>query len=306
MDRRWQAPLSFVKKWKLPLFAVVALVFTGTTVWRKPEPLMPLHTPPPVAPYDHSVAGVGVIEPCSETLNLGSDLPGIVRRVFVQTGQVIPQGAPLFELDRRDNQAELHVARITCLDAQAHFDLAKRIKDSPALSRDEWQQRQFNLDFARAKVKEAEAALARAEVTGERLMVRAPLAGHVLEINVHEGEYVASGPYAQGMEDTPGLTDPPVRMGDLTRLQVRVEVDEENSPRVSAQAPARGFLRGDAQRAIPLTFVGFEYFVSPKQNVSALGQRVDTRVLRIIYALPPDHKNIFVGQQMDVFIDAHA
>jgi hypothetical protein len=43
----------------------------------------------------------------------------------------------------------------------------------------------------------------------------------------------------------------------------------------------------------------------PKKSLTGEGkERVDTRVLRVIYALPPEAKGIYVGQQFDVFIEA--
>lgn len=47
----------------------------------------------------------------------------------------------------------------------------------------------------------------------------------------------------------------------------------------------------------------FEPYVRAKQNLAVAGQRVDTRVLQIIYALPEAASDRFVGQQMDVFVD---
>jgi hypothetical protein len=61
-------------------------------------------------------------------------------------------------------------------------------------------------------------------------------------------------------------------------------------------------LRGQPDRVFPLTFVRFEPYVRPKQNLATLGQRVDTRVMRVIYALPDTKERLLVGQQMDVYI----
>ena len=44
-------------------------------------------------------------------------------------------------------------------------------------------------------------------------------------------------------------------------------------------------------------------YVRPKQNLAVAGQRVDTRTLQIIYAINKHSNNLFVGQQMDVFVE---
>ncbi len=45
-------------------------------------------------------------------------------------------------------------------------------------------------------------------------------------------------------------------------------------------------------------------YVIPKKSVTGDNtERVDTRVLQVIYALDASNLPIYVGQQMDVFID---
>jgi hypothetical protein len=68
------------------------------------------------------------------------------------------------------------------------------------------------------------------------------------------------------------------------------------------KAPAYGFTRDDSKTKIPLTFVRFEPHVQPKKNLAIAGQRVDTRVLQVLYALPQEISTIFTGQQLDVFV----
>ena len=70
-------------------------------------------------------------------------------------------------------------------------------------------------------------------------------------------------------------------------------------------AAAVGSLRGDAGHQAKLSFMRFEPLVQPKRVLTGDGtERVDTRVLEVIYALPADSLRAFVGQQMDVFIEA--
>ena len=55
----------------------------------------------------------------------------------------------------------------------------------------------------------------------------------------------------------------------------------------------------------PLKFVRFEPLVVPKQSLTgASTERVDTRVLQAVYRIQKADFPLFVGQQMDVFIDA--
>jgi HlyD family secretion protein len=128
----------------------------------------------------------------------------------------------------------------------------------------------------------------------ERLVVRAPIAGQILRLNVRLGEFASAGP----------LADPLVAMGAVDPLHVRVQIDEEDAARISAGAPAEATLRGDAATRIPLTFIRFEPQAIPKTNLNGGGERIDTRVVEAIYAFNRGDLSAFVGQQMDVFVTA--
>lgn len=282
--------------WLLPLFAAFCLAVTLFSVGLKPpivqnKPLVD----PPHNMYEDAVAGIGVLEPASENITLGVELSGIVRSIPVVWGQVVKKGDILFSLDQRDIDATITVlekilatALINADMASAKFALVDKVSDKRAVSRDDYNDRMYNKALALANVEQAKANLEQARTTKERLTVFAPSDGTVLEIGVHIGEFASNG---QVM----------MRFGDMSVMHVRVEIDEELTKYITPQSIAYGLMRNDTDHKIPLTFVRNEYFVEPKQNLAVVGQRVDTRVLRIIYAMPESYKK-FVGQQMDVFI----
>jgi HlyD family secretion protein len=147
--------------------------------------------------------------------------------------------------------------------------------------------------IARATVARAEAEVRQAQVDIERLEVRAPVAGEVLQVNVRPGEYI----------NTPHSVAPIV-LGNLDTLHVRVDIDEHDIPRFVPGSPARASVRGNPQKSYPLAFVRVERYVVPKKSLTGdSSERVDTRVLQVIYAMQPGEKSIYVGQQLDVFID---
>jgi len=83
-------------------------------------------------------------------------------------------------------------------------------------------------------------------------------------------------------------------------------VDENDAWRVRAGAPAVAFLRGNREIKTSLKFVRFEPYVVPKKSLTGDSiERVDTRVLQVIYRIEHRDLPIFAGQQMDVFIEAH-
>jgi hypothetical protein len=76
-------------------------------------------------------------------------------------------------------------------------------------------------------------------------------------------------------------------------------------------APATAKIRGDAsQQEVPLHFVRLEPFAMPKVSLTGANtERVDTRVVQLIYAIDPknplvDERKILVGQLLDVFVDS--
>jgi multidrug resistance efflux pump len=148
--------------------------------------------------------------------------------------------------------------------------------------------------ISRAAIALAQTQAEQTETEIERAAVRAPIAGHILQVNVHLGEYVGAQP-GQAL----------IMMGDLSAYHVRVDIDEHDIPRFQTTAPARAYVRGHADREIRLSFVKLERYVAPKKSLTGDNtERVDTRVLQAIYKVEPGDPAVFVGQQLDVFIDA--
>ncbi len=296
--------LSQLKNWKLPLFALVGLIFALISVFsRSSDPVRKPLVTPPATIYQNTVAGIGVVEPKSEVINVGTDLSGIVRKVYVKVGDHVVQGAPLFTLDERDVDAQiktlkasLESSKIQLKDAVSQFSLVKNMEDSPAVSRDDFNRRKYAAEFASKRLEEAQFLLDQAQTTKERLTIKAPISGEILYLNVRPGELAVAS----------NLSDPLMSMGDMSALHVRVEIDEENASLIDSKSPAIGMNRSETKTEIPLEFVRFEPYVKPKKNLAAAGQRVDTRVLQIIYRIGHLKRSPFVGQQMDVFIQRQA
>jgi HlyD family secretion protein len=88
-------------------------------------------------------------------------------------------------------------------------------------------------------------------------------------------------------------------------LHLRVGVDEQDAWRVEPRAKAVAAVRGNPFQQTPLEFVRFEPYVARKRSLSgASTERVDTRVLQVIYRFKADGLPIHVGQQVDLFIEA--
>jgi multidrug efflux pump subunit AcrA (membrane-fusion protein) len=151
-----------------------------------------------------------------------------------------------------------------------------------------------DIEVARTELKQAEAQVARTQADLSRLQVTAPIAGRILQCKVRPGEYAPSGVLAQ----------PLILMGEVSQLHIRGDIDEKDAWRFAAGASATGSVRGNAALKYPLRYVRTEPYVIPKRNLTGDStERVDTRVLQVIYALPADAK-LYPGQQMDLSIVA--
>ena len=146
-----------------------------------------------------------------------------------------------------------------------------------------------------AKLRQTQAALEQAKVDLDKTVVKAPIDGAVLKVNVRLGEYAQAGV----------LADPLMTMGSVDPLHVRVDIDETETWRVRPGRSAVARLRGNPAISAPLTFVRFEPYVLPKRSLTGdATERVDTRVLQAIYEFAPSAFPAFVGQEVDVFITA--
>ena len=82
-------------------------------------------------------------------------------------------------------------------------------------------------------------------------------------------------------------------------------MDENDAWRIKGHPDAEGVVRGNPSAKANLKFVRIEPYVIPKKSLTGdTTERVDTRVLQIIYSLEGSSLPIFVGQQMDIFISA--
>lgn len=289
-----------IYRYGLPLIAIGLLAFTTISLARQtPRAMATPILPAAMTPFPQTVAAIGLIEPRSEIIEIGTHIPGIVSNVRAVVGQQVKKGDTLFTIDdqaagaERDRLArELDVARARLADLEDDLRRGERLKPGFSIGESVLARRRFAVRTQSAQVAVAEAALAEAETTLSRLAVRAPIDATVLRINIRPGEYASLGP------------DALMVLGDDEVLHVRVEIDERQAQRVRPDATAVANLRGAPDRQIGLTFVRFEPQILAKTNLSGgRGELVDTRVLEAIYAFDPAELPAFVGQQMDVFID---
>jgi len=192
--------------------------------------------------------------------------------------------------DRRAvREEDLQRRRIATKAAEAR--LRQTQADLALLRAGAWAQ---DISIARAQVALAEREVQRLRTDIDRLTVTAPMDGLILQSNIRVGEYAQSGPLAK----------PLMVFGSVSVLNVRTDVDEHEAWKVRPDAAAHATVRGSSGTRIPLRFVRFEPYVVPKKSLTGDStERVDTRVLQVIYQVDGDRVPLYVGQQLDVFIE---
>jgi multidrug resistance efflux pump len=184
------------------------------------------------------------------------------------------------ELNRRRYAAQAGEARLA--QAKYHLDL---------LEAGAWEP---DMEVARAEIASAEAEVRAAAVEVERLLVRAPVDGNILQVNIRPGEYAHGGI----------LPEPLILLGDLERLNVRVDIDENDAWRFHPGASAVAFVRGNPELKTALKFEYLEPYVVPKRSLTGDStERVDTRVMQVLYSFNRADLPVYPGQLMDVYIE---
>jgi multidrug resistance efflux pump len=116
----------------------------------------------------------------------------------------------------------------------------------------------------------------------------------VLQVNVRPGEYVAS---AQGQAL--------IVLGTVGKQHVRVDIDENDIRRFKPGMQGVAMPRGTPETQYAISFVRVEPYVIPKKSLTGANtERVDTRVLQVIYSIDDSAAPLYVGQQLDVSLNA--
>lgn len=265
------------------------------------------------------VAGSGVVEPSSEVVQIGTALSGLVMDLQVQPGDYVEKGQPLFTVDTRSLRAQLSQANAAIGEARAaiaeaqtalatatrQLALYRSVDDPAAVSRAEVIRAEGEANAARTRLGLARARLEAAQASAQvaatdigRATVRAPMAGEILAVNIRPGEYLST----MGG----GGAAPFIEMGQTRPLNIRIDIDEDQAPRLAMGAEATVSPRGAADMQVQAKFVRAEPLVVPKRSLTNSAQeRVDVRVLQVIYELPARDDGLFrVGQQVDAYIPA--
>jgi HlyD family secretion protein len=267
-----------IRKYLLPLMAVLGLVIIVVAIFldNRPEPEPSSAIRWPAVAFESYVSGAGIVEGSGGNILVGAPGQGIVVAVYVKWGDRVSVGDKLFKIDDREQLAQripalaaVQEAHAKVLQSRELLRLAESVPDQRAVSRED-------LTNRRSSVVIAEAAWVSAKARADQI-----------NLAVQGG----------------GQAKPVMLLGNDQQLQVRVDVDEFDAHRVTSGAAAAAFARGAPGRPIALKFERIEPYVVPKTAMTGSPtERVDTRVLQVIYSADASALPVYIGQQLDVYI----
>lgn len=177
----------------------------------------------------NTVTATGTIE-AIKTVNVGTQVSGILQHVYVDFNDNVKQGQLLARLDETSLQAQLDQSQSAVNQAQAQltyqeatYNRLKVLYDKKLIAQADYDQAVYNYENAKGSLESTKFALARAKVNLEYATITSPIDGVVLNRAVEEGQTVAAS------FSTPTLF---TIVNDLTRMEVQTSVDEADIGKV--------------------------------------------------------------------------
>jgi HlyD family secretion protein len=212
------------KKVLLIAIIVIALALIWLLFFHKADKPIVLQTEKPTHGYIAiSVTATGRIQPV-DTVSVGSQVSGIISKLYVDFNSTVKKGQLLAELDRsllqaQVDQAKGNVANNKAQEAlqAANFGRQSLLYKADAISKAEYDNAVATYNSAKASVASSEAQLRSAQKNMSYTRIYSPIDGVVLNRNVNVGQTVAAS------FNTPTLF---VIAKDITKMQVQANVDE--------------------------------------------------------------------------------
>lgn len=175
------------------------------------------------ANIQNSVTATGTIEPVT-SVTVGTQVSGIVSKLFVDYNSVVKKGQVIAELDKTNLISELNTSKANLASAQSslkyetdNYNRYKTLFEKGLVSADEYETAKLSYDKAKQTVATAKESVAKAQTNLGYATITSPIDGVVLSKSVEEGQTVAAS------FSTPELFN---IAQNLTDMRVIADVDE--------------------------------------------------------------------------------
>ncbi len=168
------------------------------------------------------------------TVKIGSQVSGIISRLYVDFNSQVKRGQLIAELDPTtlmalvdQRKADLERARVEFRNAQTAHERSKKLLQSELLSESEYDLAAASLHSNEASVAQAQAALRQAETSLSYTKILSPIDGVVVDRQYDIGQTVAASFQAPTLFTI---------AQDLTKMQVSTNIDEADIGRIGPEA----------------------------------------------------------------------
>jgi HlyD family secretion protein len=176
------------------------------------------------------VSGYGKIQSVKE-VNISAYVAAEIKKLHISEGDAVTRGQLLVELDQTRYEAALERVQSDLLSARANLTntgirlkRAKELFSSGFISRSELDEAQLNFDLMESRLEQVKANLKQVKDDLAKTRLVSPIDGTVIVLNKEVGEMALSSQLQ---------TDVIMTLGDLSRMEMVVEVDESDVTLVS-------------------------------------------------------------------------
>ena len=183
-----------------------------------------------------TVTATGTISAVT-TVQVGSQVSGIIAKIYVDFNSPVTKGQLLSELDPTPLQlqvqqrlADLQQAQVQMRNAEIQFNRSQRLLAEKLVAEADNDAAKANFDSMRAQVDQAEAALKQSQTNMSYTKIYSPIDGVVVARQYDIGQTVAASFQAPTLFTI---------AEDLTKMQVQADVDQSDISRVATGQTAR-------------------------------------------------------------------
>ena len=205
------------------IVAAILLAFSLLKGKKKEQEIIFEYAKVEKANIQNSITATGTIEPVT-SVTVGTQVSGIVNRLYVDYNSVVRKGQVIAELDKTNLLSELNTARANLSSAEsaltyqrANFERFKTLYTKGLISADDYENARLSYQQQTQQVSQARENVRRAQTNLSYATITSPIDGVVLSKSVEEGQTVAAS------FNTPELFK---IAQDLTQMQVVANVDE--------------------------------------------------------------------------------
>lgn len=262
---------------------VLAMLAVACGASHEKAPVAPVAAADPSVEVETAIVSRGAIQPrlaapgslvARRQSEIGAEAQGRIERVFVNVGDRVAEGDPLFQIDRSSYEAQLaqaragaDLARAERLQVESDLARARTLHRQDVMAEQQVEKLRTGLEVARAHERQAEQAVELARLNLARTLVRAPYAASVAQRLADEGTTARTAPQTVVLV-----------LQEASTLEARVAIPESQLHLVQVGDPATLRIQGIAD---PI-----------ETHVTSVSDAVDpaTRTYLVKMTVPnPDH-----------------